>query len=594
MPPSDFSSPEESTKEVTGEEDCLYLNVWTPQNASSDLSVMLWIHGGNLAWGFASDPGINGTSLAIDENIIVVTINYRLSIFGFSNAPEIPLENQNAGFLDQRLALDWVQKNIHNFGGNASKVTVAGQSAGAYSVQQLLASPPNPLPYRAAIVESFARGLPGNGTEAYLNVSNQFNCTNLACLRDLPSEAIRKYAFEAGLDFPPTYDKGTCVQNLTAQVDSGNFAQVPFVLGSTKDELSEMVYYLSAEETDPVNATWERVSDRLVSTGLQHKFDASQLRSQLGHEPSTYAEAVRLATDIVFTCPTGAFGNYTADKGFENWRFRWSAPIRGDRIIDDLGALHGSEVPAVFGTYPRDVPPKTAALTGYAQKVWSNFVKNLETFLQSDKKLTQRILHAGVPSLNLPAFVFGPYGGAHSFGQNGTVVFALEDIGLLRALPFIRDLVEGSRERTNKVRRLEVLWQTEYSKFILTPHSEVVLMKSTVCTGEKLRERVARITQREKCPSLSIVNLDMEAEPCVMRTTGGGEDPLGVEYVQYDDSAAPQRQGPDNSVHNTAVPSYKRNGGIFEDSTRGIPLVLLEDNNHARWVRSKILDGYKR
>ncbi|KAJ5100978.1 hypothetical protein N7456_007030 [Penicillium angulare] len=285
-------------------------------------------------------------------------------------------------------------------------------------------------------------------------------------------------------------------------------------------------------------------------------------------------------------------------------------------------------------------------------------------------KLTQRILHAGLPSLNLPAFVFGPYGGAHSFGQNGTVVFALEDIGLLRALPFIRDLVEGSRERTNKVRRLEVLWQTEYSKFkhqswvhreiqhilkldlmgdrmrsgtgetpqehhgfdilnfsihlLHAPSTTRKLLKNrtrlhyyfapvdvekvmvhhirtqsgkiavTVCTGEKLRERVARITQREKCPRLSIVNLDMEVEPCVMRTTGGGEDPLGVEYMQDDDAAAPQRQGPGNSVRNTAVGSYKRNGGIFEDSTRGIPLVLLEDNNHARWVRSKILDGYKR
>lgn len=222
-----------------------------------------------------------------------MTYEMRPTVFGFSNSPELPLEYQNAGFLDQRLALDWVQKNIHDFGGNASKVTVVGQSAGAYSVQQLLASPPKPLPYRAAIVESFARGLPGNGTEAYLNVSNHFNCTNLACLRDLPSEDIRKYAFEAGLDFPPTYDNDTCVQNLTAQVDSGKFARVPFVLGSTKDELSEMVYYLSAEETDPVYVTWERVSDRLLSTGLQHTFSASQLYSQLEHEPSTYADVVR-------------------------------------------------------------------------------------------------------------------------------------------------------------------------------------------------------------------------------------------------------------------------------------------------------------
>ena len=81
------------------------------------------------------------------------------------------------------------------------------------------------------------------------------------------------------------------------------------------------------------------------------------------------------------------------------------------------------------------------------------------------KMLAQRIVQAGLPSLKLPAFLFGPYGHAHRLGQSGTVIFVLEDIGLFRALPFIRDLVEKSRERTNMVRRLEVLWQTEYSKF---------------------------------------------------------------------------------------------------------------------------------
>lgn len=81
------------------------------------------------------------------------------------------------------------------------------------------------------------------------------------------------------------------------------------------------------------------------------------------------------------------------------------------------------------------------------------------------RRIVHRILQAGLPDLELPAFVLGPYGQAHSFGQYGTVVFVLEDIGLFRALPFIRDLVEKSRERTNMVRRLEVLWQIEYANF---------------------------------------------------------------------------------------------------------------------------------
>jgi acetylcholinesterase/carboxylesterase 2 len=91
-------------------EDCLYLNVFAPQDASPTnlKSVLFWIYGGNLAFGTASLAYYNGSSLAVNEDVVVVAINYRTNIFGFSNSPEIPVNSQNSGFLDQRFALQWV------------------------------------------------------------------------------------------------------------------------------------------------------------------------------------------------------------------------------------------------------------------------------------------------------------------------------------------------------------------------------------------------------------------------------------------------------------------------------------------------------
>lgn len=114
---------------------------------------MFWLFPGNLQFGTASLPIYDGGSLAVSQDVVVVTANYRTNIFGFSNSPEVPFGSQNAGFLDQRLALRWVRENIARFGGDPSRVTVFGESAGGESVKQLLANPPSPLPFSAAIMQ---------------------------------------------------------------------------------------------------------------------------------------------------------------------------------------------------------------------------------------------------------------------------------------------------------------------------------------------------------------------------------------------------------------------------------------------------------
>jgi para-nitrobenzyl esterase len=128
------------------DEDCLYLNIWTPaKSADEALPVIVWIHGGSNLNGAGSQPEYDGSNLA-SKGVIVVTINYRVDIFGFLAHPELTKESGtnssgNYGLLDQIAALKWVQTNIRAFGGDPSRVTIFGESAGAFDVSLLMASP---------------------------------------------------------------------------------------------------------------------------------------------------------------------------------------------------------------------------------------------------------------------------------------------------------------------------------------------------------------------------------------------------------------------------------------------------------------------
>ncbi len=140
-------------------EDCLYLNVWTPAKSAKDrLPVMVWIHGGGFTRGFGGTSSYNGEALA-RKGAIIVTINYRLGIFGFFAHPELTAESGhhasgNYALLDQIAALQWVQKNIAAFGGDPTRVTIFGESAGSWAVNALMASPLAKGLFQRAIGES--------------------------------------------------------------------------------------------------------------------------------------------------------------------------------------------------------------------------------------------------------------------------------------------------------------------------------------------------------------------------------------------------------------------------------------------------------
>jgi len=168
------------------------------------------------------------------------------TVFGFPNSPELPLTGQNLGFLDQRIALEWVQYNIRSFGGNPQKVTIFGESAGALSVDALVTSYSHNPPFRAAIEESgevFLRGFLNaglNSTQSWLTLAAALNCTqstsNLACVRAANATTINSIIEHAALGFQPVVDNATLIGNPAAARASHNVAPVPVLMGTNGQE----------------------------------------------------------------------------------------------------------------------------------------------------------------------------------------------------------------------------------------------------------------------------------------------------------------------------------------------------------------------
>ncbi len=229
-------------------EDCLYLNVWTPTTALEDkasaLPVMVWIHGGSLINGGSS--AYDGAELA-RKNVVVVTINYRLNIFGYFAHPELTKESANAtsgnqGTTDQIQALKWVQQNIGAFGGDPDNITIFGQSAGALSVEQLLVSPPAKGLFHKAIMQSpyFLPSVPtlvaAEKAGVGLAENIQPTLSNLAWLRALPAEKLLEHALVNHFHTEMVIDNWIMPAPIVNCFEQGLQQELPVLLGFNSGE----------------------------------------------------------------------------------------------------------------------------------------------------------------------------------------------------------------------------------------------------------------------------------------------------------------------------------------------------------------------
>ena len=239
-----------------GNEDCLYLNIWTPADAEpgAKLPVLFWIHGGAFMHGCGTEKEFDGEGCA-KKGVVLVTINYRVNVFGFFAHPDLERENPqgvsgNYGILDQIFALKWVRENIAAFGGDPDKITLAGQSAGCMSVQAIISSPLAQGMVRGAILQS-GGGIQAlhetPGKELAWQISQELmahlGVSTVEQLRQLPAETLCEGAYAvrekegALLSWCPHVDGWLLPDTTDRLAQRGEIHNISYMIGSTGDDI---------------------------------------------------------------------------------------------------------------------------------------------------------------------------------------------------------------------------------------------------------------------------------------------------------------------------------------------------------------------
>lgn len=367
-------------------EDCLYLNVWTPAERSPEgLPVVVHFHGGGLMVGKA-DYDLSGMAA---KGAVVVSLNYRLNIFGFFAHPELSAEDPrgvsgNYGFLDQLLALQWVKKNISVFGGDPDRITIEGESAGAISVNAHMCSPRSKDLIVGAIATSggLVRPMPSlQEAEAYgKTVAEAAGFTSLASLRIASAEAILQiYKKGKPRAFWPILDGHFLTNNLSDIMEAGEQAQIPLLIGWNSAELGANAF-MGGKILNSRNFT-KSVHNRFA----EH---ADTILAMFPH--TTKAQVRRSAVDLASL----NFQDYNSWKWFDLhrkatdqpvYRFLFSriAPRRKkvNRITytPPIGARHSQEVPYAWGTLSNDSLGNYLAtdyqISALLQQYYFNFIE---------------------------------------------------------------------------------------------------------------------------------------------------------------------------------------------------------------------------
>lgn len=361
----------ECTQAGGGSENCLFMNVYSPEGtgAGSGLPVMFWIHGGALTGG-SSDP--YDPARLVKQGVIVVTINYRLGYLGFFAQSAIDAEghlNGNYGLMDQQFALQWVHKNIANFGGDPGRVTIFGQSAGGQSVYAQLASPLAAGLFSGAIAESgsylefqdyffFIVTLAAGETEGSEGVpsgaaiADSVGCTSqkASCLRAVPAATM-----VAGEVSPvyPFVDGTLLTQQIGTAFASGEFNQVPVISGTNHDEWRLFVADDYDFQGNPIlNATeYDNAVTALWGSSLAPAVLALYPYSSYPFGGEALGAS---GTDGIFSCParnadqalSQFVTTYTYEFNDEN--APPSQALFGGLLTFPLGAYHTAELQYLF------------------------------------------------------------------------------------------------------------------------------------------------------------------------------------------------------------------------------------------------------
>jgi para-nitrobenzyl esterase len=387
---------------LTGSEDCLSINIWGPKTKENTLRpVMFFIHGGSNLTGSADMQSFgtllyDGQFMAENSGVVVVTINYRLGPFGYLAHPALTAEDArgtsgNYGLMDQIFALQWVKRNITNFGGDPNNVTIFGESAGGRNVLSLMSSPDAQGLFQKAIAESPApvfvsQPLRTDGSNRISAeqqgqlISQALSCEstgNIAdCLRGkTASQVITSLPFDEiglqGLSFGPNVD-GVILPDSTADIlRDGRQNNVPLMIGTNKNEFLTFIGNTPINnETDYRAALKIRFGDDATVDQIVRRYPISDYGT-----PRLALDAV--ITDLVFLCPARSAARFVVANQPKTFVYQFSLALSA---FPEMGSFHGLELPFVFHSITNirilALNNKEKKLTDRMAAYWTNFAKN--------------------------------------------------------------------------------------------------------------------------------------------------------------------------------------------------------------------------
>jgi len=382
---------------IKGEEDCLYLNIWTPQLGSAQKAVMVFIHGGGNQLGSASDTS-GGTLIYFGKNlsergdVVVVTIQYRLGPLGFLVHPGLDAESPNGksgnyAVLDQILALQWIKNNISNFGGDTSRIMIFGESAGGMNVGNLMLTPLSAGLFHKACIQSASPFIQDyaeaqNNGIAFVDsfIDTGTVAQKIAYMRTLPADSLL-YFLESPLQngivsspWKAVKDSVIFFEFAHEALKNGNFHKVPLIIGSNADEMSIFA---------PQTVTPAMVTALIIAyVPLALRPLAMALYPPGNNNAEARQSYVAILTDAQFTAPARRVAQCVSINSPEPvWRYFFNHRHTVS-ILESYGAYHGMELFYVFNNWENATLGQGALFKpadDSVQKImlgyWTNFAK---------------------------------------------------------------------------------------------------------------------------------------------------------------------------------------------------------------------------